>query len=212
MLYYELSFEFGDAPYWSLGIDEKRLKQAGGDIWAYSRCELLVNPAPVPCRVAHPGTRTDYEADALTTVPIVSDRLGKLLAEICPDAIQLIPAELDAPGSWWVVNILPLVDSIDYANSLIKFHDMKHPRKPGKPAGILRLIVRREISFPHIFRVKDFTVSVVVSEAIKNRCQDERMINMRFIPATMEEWPIYWQNEQSDRWCYRPWKTGGQSG
>jgi hypothetical protein len=206
MLFYTLWFDDGDdSDSWLPCIDKGRLQQAGGDIWAYSRCEFCRDAITVPCGVEYHGLpEFDCNLDPLTSVPIVSNRLARLFTEICPNIIQLVPAQIDAPGSWWIVNVLPLVDAIDYAKSVISFHKMDHPRHPGKPAGIVRLMVKNDIPLPHIFRVKDFTVSMVVSEVIRERCQEERITNMKFIPATIEEWFAYWNDTNSERWCYRP--------
>lgn len=205
---YELSFDDDDEnPYWELCINEEQLERANGDIWAYSRGERSPRTERVPCLIDHEGIEADCDIDALSGTPIVSQRLADLLSEIAPDDIQLIPVELDAPGTWAIVNVLPIVDAIDYDNSIISYHDTDNPTFAGKPRGIIRLIVKPALLGQHsIVRLKDWTVSIIVTEVLRERCRNTRMTNLKFIPATITNWNRYATNPKDDQWCFRPWR------
>jgi len=208
MKYYELYFDdFGETPYWHISIDERRLESNKGDIWALSNGQRCTWKHPWPCVVSDTGVEADYNIDALTTVPIVSDRLAQFMTEVAPNDMELVPVALDAPGSWWAMNVLPIVDAIDFKNSVISFHDADHPKKAGKPRGVMRLIVTPDaLNGHHLARLKDWKIAIIASESVKMGCQKRGMTNMKFIPATVPEWNAYAIDTKDDRWCFRPWR------
>lgn len=204
MTFYDLWFD-DDGDHWQIAIEESKLELLGCDYWAYSRGESCKRTEPVPCRIDDPGEPADFNTDAITATPIVSQRLGELLESIAPSEIQLIPARLDAPGKWAILNVLPLVEGIDYRNSVMTFHDAAHPTKPGKPRGIMRLMVTPEkLGAHHLCRLRDWSVAIIVSGLVKEQCQKSGMTNMKFVPATLSEWSRYADNPKDDQWCYRP--------
>jgi len=173
-----------NSPYWDLAVDEGSWKKPSLDVWQYSRCERLVNLVPVPIAIEHTGTPADYDIDAFS-VPIVSRRLADLLIEIAPHEIQLIPALIENPGEWFVLNVLSEVDAIDYKRSVMTFYEPEHPRLPGKPRGVVQLILDpAKVGDHRIFRLHDWMVAVVVSEAVKRRCELAGMTNMKFVPVS----------------------------
>jgi uncharacterized protein DUF1629 len=208
MEYYELFIDNSfHTPYWQLAIDEKLLEMRGGDIWSYSRGEKCAE-TPVPCRIRLNGEPADYNQDALTTAPIVSSRLAELLFDIAHDDIQLVRVQMEAPGDWSVVNVTSIINAIDYTKSVMTFHDADHPRKPGKPSGIARLIVNKElIGGHHMFRLGEYKTTIIVSASIKERCQNALMTRMKFIPTNMTDWMRYLANPHTEEWCYHPWRV-----
>lgn len=191
------------SPYWNLSIDEARFEASGGDIWAFSAGRKSDYLGRVPCRVDHPGLSADFNLDALTTVPIVSARVASLILELAPSNVQLIPADLNAPGEWSVVNIVSLIDAFDDRNSIASFTD----EQPTSIRGVMRLIVDPlRTGAQHLFRLSAAPNGIIVSEILMQRCQNAGFSNMKFVPATISLWYSYAKDTEDDRWCVRPWK------
>jgi len=208
-MFYNLWFDDNDNnPYWHVGLDKRNPEHPIPDEWAFTRGEPIATPDPIPILIRDSGTSTDFQEDSVNCTPVISARLARILREVCPSDIQLIPALIDDPGEWYVLNVNGLINAIDYSNSVATFHEANHPRKPGKPRGFVRLIVDAEqLRGKHICRLVDWTLPIIVSDVIKQRCQAEKLTNMKFIPVEMSEWKRYQDNPDEDYWCYRPYRV-----
>ncbi|WP_422928558.1 imm11 family protein [Singulisphaera sp. PoT] len=154
------------------------------DIWAYGRCERLINPSAVPFEVQVPGDPVDYNCTAFGCT-VISDRMARVVEGIAPLGVQFIPATLEAPGKWEVLNILDCLDCIDRERSLIQYFPEDHPEKAGRPRGVAKLIIDPDaIGDHHMFRLRDWMVVEIVSEAMKGELERNGIGGMEYWPVT----------------------------
>jgi hypothetical protein len=188
--FFELTSDnYGPVPHprWQIEIDATLESGEWWDVWAYSRGERAL-PPPHPFRISSPGPRSDLNITCFNTI-VVSERVAASIDTAAHSEIQLIPVRIEGdPDSWQILNPLTIVDCIDYQRSIITdfypdaFEDVT---RAGKPRGILRLTIHpQSIGDNHIFRVKNWTVAVIVSELIKGVLEEEWAIGLRFDPVT----------------------------
>jgi hypothetical protein len=164
--YYSLGMT--DEDRWHLDLDQHFADGSPVDIWAYSRCEVIKHPKPVPFRIQVQGKRVDYNPTAFL-VTVVSERMARVLEESAANDVQVIPAIVNGTTDRWnVINIITCVDCIDHHRSLIYYYPRDDHEKPGKPRGVLKLAVDAElIGDPQVLHPKDWVVATIVSEKVK---------------------------------------------
>lgn len=152
------------------------------DIW---KCEVAKDSGPIPFVVYANGVAVDFNI-ATHGIVVASARLANLLLSLDADAIQLIPAAVEGDcRQWFVVNLLARVDCIDYSLSRITTYPLNHPEKPGKPRGVLQLVLdERRIGTHHIFRCKDWEVVTVVSARVKAAMESMGATGVEYWPVT----------------------------
>ncbi len=155
------------------------------DIWAYRGIQRLEHPKRVPFKIQVDGRRIDHYDSAFCTT-VVSRRLAELWQSIAGDDIQRIPAVVEGDlGEWEVINIVSCVDCIDHQRSKITYYPARHPEKPGKPRGVLKLVLdRNRIGDHHIFHPKDWEVVTIVSDTVKKAMEDMGATGVDFWPVT----------------------------
>ncbi|WP_417388322.1 imm11 family protein [Gimesia sp.] len=182
MHYYQLVMATDDR--WTLSICREFPDGSPVDKWAYTRCQTLASPSPVPFQVRVQGDAVDYNSTAFGCL-VVSTRMGQIIEEISPDEIQRIPALVDAEGDWEVLNLLHCVDCIDFERSDIQFYPDDHPEKAGKPRGVKKLrISGASVGSCHIFRPRDWTVAEIVSEKVKQALEGNGIKGIEYWPVT----------------------------
>jgi hypothetical protein len=165
--FYELAVG-NDVDAWHLEAKDEFADGSPVDLWAYSRCERVDRPKPVPFAIQYDGVRIDHYETAFC-VTVVSRRLAELWQDLASDDIQRIPAEVDGDsGEWEVINIVACVDCIDHTLSRITYYPTNHPEKPGKPRGVLRLALNPDRIGPHnVFHPRDWEVVTIVSNRVR---------------------------------------------
>ncbi|MDP1562027.1 MAG: hypothetical protein Q8M16_11670 [Pirellulaceae bacterium] len=152
------------------------------DIWACCQVDVSL---PVKFGVLVPGLKVDYNPSCFA-IPVVSKRFADVLQSISPDEIQRLPASVDNdPNNWKVLNVVSKVDCIDYARSSIQSYPQDHPEKPGKPRGVLRLVIDKNLAKGHhVFRAKDWEVVLIVSNDVKAALARLPVTGLEFIPVS----------------------------
>lgn len=180
--YYKLGM--GNGNRWHLSLLDTFPDGSAVDIWAY-RCKPIENLKPVPFKIQIHGDRVDYNPTAFSAI-VVSRRLADAIEAIAPNDIQRIPAAIEGhTGEWEVLNILTCVDCIDHDRSIIQYYPANHPTRPGKPRGVVRLILDpTDIGDKHIFHPKDWPVSVVISDILKAVFESSSISGIEYIPTT----------------------------
>ena len=197
MDFYDVFFVHDPDPvpsFWFLTMGDRFADGSCVDIWAYTQCRRVQNPKTVPIIIKERGEYADYNYVAVAGVPLISQRLAGLLSEVARDDVQLIPAQIDAPGNWYVANVLPRVDAINHERSIIHYRDNDNPHRPGEPRGVIRLVIDPDrVAGLDIFRLFGWNVALIVSQRIKERCECEGMTNMQFTsvtPSTSDDWKL----------------------
>ena len=181
-MYYEMIMEV-DNPCWSIEVKDHFPDGSKIDIWAYMRCEMLEAPQPVPLEVQEDGPQVDFNPTAFSAI-VVSSRMADIIESVSPTEIQRIPALIDAPGDWEVLNILSCVDCIDRERSIIKYFEPDRPIRPNKPRDIPKLVLDEEkAEGHHIFHPKDWEVAEIVSEEVKMALEACNITGIEYWPV-----------------------------
>jgi hypothetical protein len=171
-VFYELVMNDDDR--WHLKIARHFADGSPVDIWAYSRCERLFNPQPVPFSLDVDGVPVDYTPTAFGAI-VVSARMADAIAQTAPNDVQRIPAIIDSDAEWEVLNILPSPDCIDHDASVIQYFPEDPAKcgvnadKAGQPRGVIKLVIDPgAVGGHHVLRPKGWSVVPIVSQAVKD--------------------------------------------
>jgi hypothetical protein len=177
------------AEYFKVALDDDRrwhlellADKAPIDIWECYQANLS---SPIDFGIQVPGVKMDYNSSCFA-IPVVSKRFADILQSISPDEIQRIPASVDNDSDHWeVLNVVSKVDCIDYTRSSIRCYPQDHPEKPGKPRGVLRLVIDRNLAKGHhVFRAKDWEVVLIVSKDIKAELDKLPATGLELLPVS----------------------------
>jgi hypothetical protein len=115
-------------------------------------------------------------------IPLVSSRMAKMLMEICPQDIELVPSEVSASGKrlagFSIVNVLFSMAGIDHENSRYVYipgtkQIMKFNRLRLKPNALGSHDLSRDI---------EYRAFIFASEKIKKILESERVKGCTFVP------------------------------
>lgn len=165
---------------WVLGLPWQSPDGSWKDVWAYTRCEPVEESRPVELVVRHAGEPVDISF-ATFNIPVVRRSVCELIQAVAKDEVQAIPAVVrDADGEWVILNPLKEIDCLDRNRSEITYYPKDHPRLPGKPRGVLRLVVDPErAEGAHVLRLKDWSVPVIISEVVKGRLESSGVTGLQ---------------------------------
>lgn len=169
---------------WLLSICHHFPDNTPVDKWAYSVCQVVSNPSPVPVKVKSTGDIVDYNQTAFGVL-VVSEKMADIVESLAPSEVQCIPVLFDAPGTWKVLNILNCVDCIDHNRSVIDYSPWDHAEKPRKPNGVRKLVIDPErAGDANMFRPRDWKVAEVVSERMREAFDSVGITGIEYWPVT----------------------------
>lgn len=177
--YYQLVI--ADEERWHVEVEGD---EAPLDIWA---CNWVEMPPSMRFSVNVDGRRVDYGHTGWAAIPVISRRMADSLNSIAPDDIQRLPASVagEADGEWEVLNVLARPDCICHQKSNITYYPDNHPDKPGKPRGVIRLIIDADrVPGHHVFRPKDWEIALVVSDDVKSLLEVLGISGVEYWPVT----------------------------
>lgn len=191
--YFEMTFDDRDCNGWQLAADYLNQNGSWKDVWSFTRCERVPNSLGINFEISTPGVVQDFNI-ASFNIPIISQKLGNILSVIAQDSLQRIPISIETVegSSWEILNVLHLVDCLDYENSHIDYYprdpcDLSislHPERAGKPRGIRKLRIKhaslREL---HVFRISNWEIPIIVSEPAKTQIEAAQISGVRFLPV-----------------------------
>ena len=175
MNYYAMKLEEGGRAAWELVIPVVITEKL--TVWAFQegRHVHVDVGARIPVVLRERGRVIDINLTA-RCVPVVSERVGALFGRIAPTDVQRIPACVGkADLEWEILNVLNLVDCLDYKKSTIDYYPADYPdrEKAGQIFGIWQYFIRpAAVGGHHVFRVKDWTADVIVSEMVKDELEN----------------------------------------
>lgn len=117
-----------------------------------------------------------------TMIPLVSERVARILTSLCPDDIELIAANVVAFGEkllgFSLVNVLPQIASVDYEGSNFVYipgtkQIMKFSRLKLKP-DVLRA--------HHLARAVEYNSFILASEKLRRAFESEQVTGLEFVP------------------------------
>lgn len=138
-------------------------------------------PLRVPIR--RKGTLLDFTY-ADFDLPVVTAKVGKILAEIAGADIQKIPVRVDScKGDFEIVNITSCLPCIDPKRSEIEWwtNEDGRPDKIGMPRMITDLVIDQDrVKNSHVLRPQGWEVIVIVSEVVKAAFQEAHVTGVKF--------------------------------
>jgi len=110
--YFKLSDDVYVPGRWELGAPRDRQGQKIWT-WLFRRGEPAAVNGPILIPLSHPGKSLDFSV-AGAAVPIVHAKVAALFNELAPDAVQLIPVEVESGSApYFILNTLRVVKCID---------------------------------------------------------------------------------------------------
>lgn len=188
-MYFELLYDQSDVNMWHLHIDPELPDGTWWDVWAFTRCERISDPTPVTAMVDKVGHEVDFNF-ASFNIPIVSRRLGNLIASAAGHNVQRMPVSIAGRQlEWEALNVLNCVDCLDHKRSIIDYYPQalsdpivtKSPGRAGKPRGVRKLAIDgRRVGEFHVFRIKHWEVPIIVSQDVRDKMLHEGISGIRF--------------------------------
>lgn len=169
---------------WTLAIERQFPNGGDVDIWAYSMGQPASDDV-VPFVVDVDGEMVDFNPTAFGSI-VVSSEMAEILCRFASAEIQRIPAVVrGADGDWEVLNVVSVVDCIDHERSRIQYFPLDHAEKPGKPRGIMKLVLDSvRPKGHHVFKPMDWLVATIVSADVKTALEDAGITGVEYWPAT----------------------------
>ncbi len=132
------------------------------------------------------GNPVDFRETSFAA-PIVSSAFVAVVESFDPTAIQRIPV-IVAPSTtgYEILNILTMLECLDYELTDVERYTNEYvfPEKLGQIKSLLNIRIRPEVAEGHhIFRLAEWWVVTIVSEALKNALEEKRFTGMKFIPV-----------------------------
>lgn len=161
------SLRMADEERWTLTFDERFSEGTAVDVWAYRRCQLVPHTGAVPLRVYSHGKAVDYSPTPFGTI-VVSRRFAEIAQSVASTDIQRIPAHLDQPGEWEILNVLSCIDCISRERSVIQYFPANHPTRANDIRGVLKLVIDSRRALEHeIFLPTGWEVETIVSDKVR---------------------------------------------
>lgn len=172
--YYQIFADVDRPDRWWLGIPRDTSGREV-NVWDFLRGEeLRINNLQIP--IDEEGEELDITW-APFDIPIVSQKCGEIIRSVAPQSVQLIPASLPNARQVLVVNILSIVDCLDYERSSLSVYPSDYYRKDlvGKPQAVLRLMIRPDkTQGMHLFRVANYKTALVASDRLLGALAEAR--------------------------------------
>jgi hypothetical protein len=118
-------------------------------------------------------------------MPVVTSRVGSLLASVAANDIQRIPVRVESREEWYeIINITTRIDCIDRDKSIVKWFEPGNNVRPdlaGQPESVSRLVISPDrVIARHMFRVEGWTIALIVSDVVKMALEEHDVSGVRF--------------------------------
>jgi hypothetical protein len=153
------------------------------DDWRFTSGEPLniTDPLRIPIEIA--GKPLHF-TEANVSVPVVHVRVASLFAELAPDDVQLIPAEIAGqPDQYLILVATRLIRCIDEQASRIELwtHEDGVPHKVGQYSSVRDMrIDKSKVGSAQVFRPEGWEIVLIVSGSIKDALERMGATGTRF--------------------------------
>ncbi len=169
-----------DESAWAITIRQVSENLDDVNVWAFSRCHVYSDTTPVPFSVKCEGRRVDYNSSAFC-VTVISCHLATTIKSFAKNDVQLIPATVNGPSVWHILNVLKQIDCIDRNNSVIQYNPPDDARRPNEIRGVLRLVIdESKVQGCHLFKPADWLVADIDSEELKIEIGKQNLTGIDF--------------------------------
>jgi hypothetical protein len=149
---------------------------------SYRDGTILEAPPYLQLPVGRLGKPLDFTFDGWG-MPVVTPKVGSLLAAIADREIQRIPVLAGGGEDYEIINAASRVACIDTARSEIMWwtKDDGRPDKVGKPRMISKLVIDHDrAEGHHFFRLEGWAVALIVSDVVKKAFEEARVSGVAF--------------------------------
>jgi len=186
--YFELNDDMSLPDRWLLGapLDEQGKEVRGGQ---FMNGELTRFDGRLRIPVYHPGTSLDFTRVDTGGFPVVTEKVARVLAELAPSDVQLLPAEVESrPETYFVVNVARRVKCIDEAASEeVRYGDPEDnwPDELGYYEAVYGMRIDPfQVDDAKVFRPWGYTGSLLVAEDVKEALESTGATGLRFTEVT----------------------------
>jgi hypothetical protein len=182
--YFKLSDDVYIPGRWELGTPRDSRGRDFG-----SRLFLRGEPAHIDGRLTIPiyqaGKPLDFTLADAGAVPVVTEKVATLLAEMAPQDVQLFPVDVDTQsGPYFLVNVVRLVKCIDnQASDEVQYWRPEdgRPDKVGTYSSVSGMrIAPNKVGDAKVFRTWGWNIALIVSEEIKKALERAGATGLKF--------------------------------
>lgn len=155
------------------------------DPWQFKSGELLDLGGQPRFPLKIPGRPLDFSWAGFT-IPLVHDRLARLVERVAGREVQFIPAQVEGhPEPWFILNALRIIRCIDDARcEEVQYWipEDGRPEKVGEYRDVAGMrIDPAKVRDARIFRPWGWTVALIISEDLKQAMEAEGITGTRFV-------------------------------
>jgi len=137
----------------------------------------------------HPGTPLDFTRCDPGAVPVVTEKVTRVLTELAPGDVQLFPVEVEArPETYFLVNVVRLVRCIDdEASAEVRYWKPEdgRPEKVGQYRDVYGMrIDPSTVGEARLFRPWGWRVALIVAEDVKEALERTDATGLEFREVT----------------------------
>ncbi|NMO18136.1 hypothetical protein HPC49_50760 [Pyxidicoccus fallax] len=182
--YFRLSDDVYIPGRWELGAPRDSQGREFG-----SRVFLRGEPAQVEGKlrvpVYQPGKPLDLTLADAGTVPIATERVATVLAQLAPNDVQLFPVEVDTqPEEHFLINVARVVKCIDdQASEEVRYWmpEDGRPDRVGTYSSVVGLrIDPMKVGDAKVFRTWGWHIALIVSDEIKKALERAGATGLKF--------------------------------
>jgi uncharacterized protein DUF1629/suppressor of fused protein SUFU len=139
--------------------------------------------------VYHPGTSLDFTRVDTGAIPVVTEKVARVLIELAPGDVQLFPVAVDSrPEPYFLVNVARLVKCIDdEACTEVLYWEPEdgRPEKVGQYRDVYGMrIDPSKVGNAKVFRPWGWRVALIVSEDVKEALERTGATGLYFTEVT----------------------------
>ncbi|WP_342747787.1 imm11 family protein [Melittangium boletus] len=139
--------------------------------------------------VHHPGTPLDFTRVDPGAIPVVTEKVARVLAELAPGDVQLFPVEVQSrPEAYFLVNVARLVKCIDDEASTEVLYwkpEDGRPEKVGQYRDVYGMrIDPSQVADAKVFRPSGWRVALIVASDVKEALERTGATGLDFREVT----------------------------
>ena len=186
--YFELMSAMDDPDRWLVGdmVDEQGKEM---------KTQPFMNGEPIRFDgrprvfVYHPGRALDFSEVDMGSIPLVTQKVAHVLAEVAPGDVQLFPVQLESrPEPYFLVNVTHRVKCIDDERSEEVDYwgpEDGRPDKLGQYRSVFGMrIDPSKVGEARLFRPSGYTRALLVSEEVKQALEGSGATGRSFEEVT----------------------------
>jgi uncharacterized protein DUF1629 len=122
----------------------------------------------------------------------VATDVGRSIARVAGNDVQLVPATLKTGRELFILVATRLEDCLDHRRSQIHYYSESHarqigrPEKVGKPNMVLRLVIDpARANHRRVFRILDWTGPLIVNHEVADAMRERGVTGIGFSRVTL---------------------------